>query len=327
MKKSAALMVLVAATVMLMICPAPASDWPQKSISIVVPYKAGGSADRLARGIAPFLEKELGQPVVIENRPGAGSQVGTLLFLSRPADGNSVLLAVQPYMSATMVLQGAKYSIDDFEVVNAENVGAISVSVPNDSPYKTFDDLHQAIKKNPAQIKVGTVQGGSPHLLTLLLMEKLGWDVRVVNYSSGAPIRTALLGGHIDFSTNGAVADATMKPNARSLALSTDTKLAVWPDAPYINDVLQSYQMNVPQVGDVRLFAFKKGFKEKYPQRWETFLRAYRNVLNSSEYRQYTEKIGTAAETAFRGPEKSQTLVRDVHQLLVKYKDRFNKKK
>ncbi|RKY03363.1 MAG: hypothetical protein DRP55_01535 [Spirochaetes bacterium] len=301
--------------------------WPAKQITCIVPYKAGGSADRLARGIAPFLKKELGVPFIIENRPGASGQIGATVFLSRPADGYTILLGVQPYLSNTIINQGAKYSLDDFAVVNVENFGAVSITVHADSPYKTFDQLIKAVKANPNKVKWGVVRGGGIHLFTLLLLEKLNLKPRIILYHSGAPVRTALLGKQIDVSSNGAVADATMKPKVRSLALSTSNKLGVWPNSPFINDALKPYGVKLPEVGDMRFFAFKKEFKEKYPDRWNKFLKAYKNVLNSQGYKEYTKKIGTAPETSYFGPEKSSKLVLSMHQLMLKYKDKFKKKK
>ena len=313
-----------AATIALTAGVASAQDkWPSGPITVIVPYAAGGSADRVARNIGPYLEKELGTPVVVQNRPGASSQIGTTQFLARPADGNTILLNAQPYFSASIVLQGAGYSVDDLEVLNVHNVGNISVTVKADAPYETFEELNEAIKENPGQVSMGTVRGGASHLLALLLADKLGWDSRLVTYDSGAPARTALLGGQVNSTTNGAVSDAAMKPEVRSLALSTSTGISAFPDAPYINDVLKQYDVEVPEIGDVRFLAVKAGTKKAYPDRYEKLLAAYQAVMKNPEYQAILEKQGAAEETTFRGPEESTTIVENMDELMRTYKGAF----
>lgn len=302
---------------------AQAADWPGRKITLIVPYSAGGSADRVARNIAPFLEKELGTSIVVENRPGASSQIGTSQFLARKADANTILLNAQPYFSASIALQGAPYTVDDLEILNVHNVGNISITVKSDSPYATFADLNDAILANPGEISMGTVRGGASHLLALLLKDKLGWDNRVVTYDSGAPVRTAVLGGQINSSTNGAVSDAAMKPEVRSLALSTSNGISAFPDAPYINDVLAEYGVEVPEIGDVRFLAVKAGTKEAYPDRYQKLLDAYEAVMNNPDYQAILEEQGAAEETAFRGPEESTEIVKNMDELMQSYKSAF----
>lgn len=303
--------------------PSAAQDWPGRTITIIVPYAAGGSADRVARNLAPFLEEELGTSIVVQNRPGASSQIGTTQFLAQPADGNTILLNAQPYFSASIVLQGAEYATFDLEVLNAHNVGNISITVPADSSYETFGDLNQAILDAPGTISMGVVRGGAPHLLALLLKDELGWDDRIVTYDSGAPVRTALLGGQIDSSTNGAVSDAAMKPEVRSLALSTSTGISAFPDAPYIGDVLAEQGVVIPEIGDVRFLAVKAGTKEAYPERYDRLLEAYKAVLENPEYLAILEEQGAAEETSYRGPEESTAIIEEMDALMRDYQGSF----
>ncbi len=302
---------------------AQAADWPGRKITLIVPYSAGGSADRVARNIAPFLEKELGTSIVVENRPGASSQIGTSIFLAKPADANTLLLNAQPYFSASIALQSAPYSVDDLEVLNVHNVGNISITVKSDSPYETFADMNDAIKAKPGEVSIGTVRGGASHMLTLLLADKLGWDARIVTYDSGAPVRTAILGGQIASSTNGAVSDAAMKPEVRSLAISTSTGISAFPDTPYINDVLADYGVDVPEIGDVRFLAVKAGTKDAYPERFQKLLDAYEAVMANPEYQAILQEQGAAEETAFRGPDESTKIVNDMDALMQTYKSAF----
>ncbi len=196
-----------------------ADEWPNGPITIVIPYAAGGSVDRSTRILAPFLEKELKTAIVIENRPGASGQIGVQSVLRRPADANTVLAEAQPNHSTPIIFQKAPYAFGDIEIINAHEIGNVSLTVLADSPYKTFDDFHKAVKANPGKLSIAFPRGGSNQLMALLLQEKLGWNVLLVPYESGTPARQALLGGHVTAMTNGAVTDADLKPRVRSLAL------------------------------------------------------------------------------------------------------------
>ena len=206
-----------------------------------------------------------------------------------------------------------------------QQTGLTTTSVQADSPYKTFDDFHKAVKANPGKLSIAFARGGSNQLMALLLKDRLGWDVLLVPYESGASVRSALVGGHVTAMTNGAVSDADMKPRIRSLALSTPTKLAVWPDSPYINDALKAYGAEIPAVGDVRFFGFKKGTSSQYPERYAKFVKAFQNAMKNPEYIALTAKAGAADETAFRGPEQSQRIVLDLHRLMLEHRDKFEK--
>lgn len=302
-----------------------ADEWPAGLITMVVPFAAGGSLDRVARTLVPFLEKELKASIVVENRPGASGQIGVQHVLRRPADANTILAGAQPNHSTPIIFQKAPYAVDDIEIVNAHEIGNINLSVQSDSPYKTFDDFHKAVKASPGKLSIAFARGGSNQLMALLLKDKLGWDVLLVPFDSGTPVRTALLGGHVTAMTNGAVSDADMKPRIRSLALSTPTKLAVWPDSPYINDALKAYGAEIPAVADVRFFGFRKGTSSQYPERFEKFVKAFQNAMKNPEYMALTVKAGAADETAFRGPEQSRRIVLDLHRLMLEYRDKFEK--
>lgn len=301
------------------------SNWPEGPIKIIVPYKAGGSVDRTARNLAPFLSDELGVPVVVENLTGGGGQVAALNLLAQPADGNTIMMHAQPYFSAAIILQGASFSLEDFHVLNVQNVGNISITVKSDSLYTSFDDLHKAIKANPGKLSVGFPRGGSAHLLVLLLADRLGWDVRMVPYESGAPVRTAILGGQLTFSANGAVSDAAMKPEIRSLALSTSTPISMFSDSPPLNEVLKSYDVEVPELGDVRFLAVKMEVRAEYPKRVETLSAAIEAAMQSGKFREVLRKQGSEDETAYRGQVRSLEIVKGLNDVMRTYKSAFQK--
>jgi tripartite-type tricarboxylate transporter receptor subunit TctC len=203
-KLSVLFLVLVALS--LMGRPSVAADklnYPQKGrvLSIIVPYNAGGGADTDARIIAPLLEKKMGIPVQVVNKPGAGTQVGMTELTSAKPDGYTILLGhfpgtVTTYLDAT---RQTAYSRKDFAGVAFTSSEPFTFIVGKDSPHKSMKDVVDTAKANPEKFKVA-VTGLllPPHLSVLELEKQTGAKFATVHFDGAAPGRTAFLGGHTD---------------------------------------------------------------------------------------------------------------------------------
>ena len=300
-------------------------DWPKGKLTLLVPFKAGGSVDGMARSLAKFWEKELGLPLIIDNRDGASGQVGATVFQKMPADGNVIFLGTQMYLSANIVLQNADFKIDDFDVINFQQVDPVTIAVLEDSPYKTLDDLIADIKKNPNKVKWGTIFGGPLHLAGEIFHDKLGLQVKMVSYDSGSAMRTALLGKHVDFIIGNANGDQAIKGKARVLAVVDNKRSSIWPDSPILNEALKKYNVSIPTIGSSRFIAVHKGFKEKYPERYKKLVETYKKAYESSEYQAFRKQTGEDTVSNYYGPAESQKMNRDIHQLMVQYKDKLKR--
>jgi tripartite-type tricarboxylate transporter receptor subunit TctC len=300
-----------------------ADNWPQgKKITVIVPWAAGGSADTMARQLIKFWEPVLGTNIIVSNREGAATLLGTELFLKQPQDGSYMYIGTQMYMSAGVVLQGAKFSMDDFAVINFQQFDPITVAVHEESKYKTFQDLIDDIKARPGQVKCGIIYGGAPHLGAVVLREKLGLDFKDVTYDSGNGYRTALLGKHVDFIVSNANGDRAIKGKARVLAVADDQRSVIWPDAPTFNEVLKV--SDFPKLGSARFVAVHKGFKDKYPERFAKLVETYKKAFEDPEYVKLREANGEDTVSSYRGPEASDQMNKDLHELLARYKDRID---
>jgi tripartite-type tricarboxylate transporter receptor subunit TctC len=184
--------------------PARAADYPAKgkSITVIVPWAAGGNADTFTRLLQPGLEKALQVKIEVVNKPGAGAQVGWTEFARAKPDGYTMAHMSQPNL-ATIVhdpRRQAAFTSKDFQVVAmlVQDPGAIAVK--NDSPYKTVKDLVDAAKASPGKIKVsvGGLMGDS-HLTGLVFQKVTGTKLAIANFDAGvAPAITAMIGGHAD---------------------------------------------------------------------------------------------------------------------------------
>ncbi|MFZ7101102.1 MAG: tripartite tricarboxylate transporter substrate binding protein [Peptococcaceae bacterium] len=301
-------------------------DWPKEKITVIIPYAAGGTADTLARGLIPYWEKELGVPMVIENRQGASTQVGATLFSKLPPDGNSIIISAQNYLSVNEIINNADYKVSDFAMINIQQYDPVSVTVLEDSTYKTFDDLVKAIKENPGELKWGTLYGGPLHIAGEILKDELGLDFKTVFYDGGNDMRTALLGRHVDFIIGQANGDLALKGKARVLAINSKKRMPIWPDSPTFLEVLEKYNVEMPNLGVSRFIAVHAKLKETYPERFQKLVETYQKAFNNSEYQGYLEKSGEITVTEFNTPEESEKINQEIHDTVLKYKDKIGKK-
>ena len=201
-----ALALALAGTLSLVAAPVAAQDgdWPTDPITIVVPFDAGGSADRMARTLAAPLSDALGVPVTVENRPGGSGGLGATYVTQQPADGQTLLLMqATPYLANAILVGGAPVEWEDFRFLNAQWDDFAIVAVNEESEYETMEQLVEAMKE-PGAVSSGIIYGNGGHLQTLIMMDALEIpqeNVRFVTYDGGAPLRTALAGNQVDFFT------------------------------------------------------------------------------------------------------------------------------
>ena len=178
---------------------AVAQDWPTEPLTMVIPFSAGGSIDRLGRTLAPALSEALGVDVRVENRDGARGQIGFNYVHNGPADGSVFMVAPEPYLSNALVDGNTDYTLEDFAIVAVQEADPISVTVREDSPYQSLGELIQAIRAEPDTIRVGVSAGSAPQLQLKVMEGVIGeLPYREVTFD-GTEYRNALLGGHVDF--------------------------------------------------------------------------------------------------------------------------------
>ena len=188
-----------AAWATLTLCAVQAQDFPNRAITLIVPWPAGGSTDTHLRKLAELAAKHLGQPVIVENKPGAGGMLGPAsMAASAKPDGYTISQMTvagfrQPYM------QKVDWDpIRDFTYIIGVSGYTFGVVVKSDSPFKTFDDFIAYAKANPGKLSYSsTGNGTSPHLLMEEVSAKAGVQLLHVPYKGNADSTQALLGGHV----------------------------------------------------------------------------------------------------------------------------------
>jgi tripartite-type tricarboxylate transporter receptor subunit TctC len=235
---------LAAAAVALLVTTAQAA-YPERPITLIVPWGAGGGTDATARIIGTLLEKELGQPVNVVNRTGGSGVVGHAAIASAPADGYTIgLITVEISMmhwQGLTELSGASYT--PIGLVNADPAG---LQVRADAPYKNVNDLVAAIKANPGKFKAsGTGQGGIWHLAIAGMLQDMKVDPAAAPWvpsNGAAPGLQDLVAGGVE------IAPCSL-PEARSLidagkvkslAVMADKRAALYPNVPTLKEATGS---------------------------------------------------------------------------------------
>jgi putative tricarboxylic transport membrane protein len=306
---------------------AAAQDWPKRPVTILVPFDVGGSVDRMARGFAEFMPKNLGQPMTVVDRVGAGGQIGTTWFAHQPDDGYTVMLTpATPFLPINILVTGAKYTLDDFTFVNVQWIDYTVLFTPKERPFRTMGDLIEAIKAHPGKLSAGVSFGSVGHVTTMALIKALGLGadaIRVVTFDGAGATRTALAGGQVNFAIDQGEGSETIIDFIRPLAVFLDHRVPLF-DAPPINEALRPFNLTMPLInGSVRTFVFPAGFKVKHPEDYSKFVAAYRKTLDDPEFRAWLTKNHMAGDWV--GPEKTTATIYENFEALKEYKDLLKK--
>lgn len=181
--------------------PAVAAEYPERAITLVVPFTAGGIADAGGRTVGKAMSALLKQPVVIENKAGAGGIVGAEFVANAKPDGHTLLIASNG-VAVTYSFLHKKLSFNpskDFTPVHGISISPLMMAVRADAPYKTLPELIEYAKKNPQKVTYATVgQGSAHHMLAELLQKEAGIQMTQIPYKGGAPAYVDFLAGVID---------------------------------------------------------------------------------------------------------------------------------
>ncbi|HSV35936.1 MAG TPA: tripartite tricarboxylate transporter substrate binding protein [Ramlibacter sp.] len=230
---------LIACAMLLFSGLAPAAGFPERPVTLVAPYPAGGAADVLARLLGKKLEEQLGQPVVVENKPGAGTAIGAAAVANAKPDGYTLLISSNSTFTLNPALQ-AKLSYDPakgFEPVGMVGSVALAVLANPAVPVASVPQLVAAAKANPDKFVYGSFGNGtSSNFAGALFNTATGLAMTHVPYKGSAPLMTDLIGGQIPISFDTVVAAAPQLKSGKIkvLAVTTARRSALLPDVPTV---------------------------------------------------------------------------------------------
>ncbi len=222
---------------------AQSAPWPTKAITMIVPFPPGGLADLVARPVAEAMSRELGQPVVIENKAGAGGGIGMSQAAKAKPDGYTVLMALSSLTiipEADVVLaRPAMFALGDLRPIARFTADPTVLAVRADSPWKTVQQFVDDAKKRPGAINYGSSGSyGTMHVPMEILSQNAGIKMTHIPFTGAGPAVVALLGGQIDAVSSGpaTVLQQVKAGKLRILGHWGTTQLAALPDAPSLKD-------------------------------------------------------------------------------------------
>lgn len=225
----------------------PVQDFPSKPVRIVSPFAAGGNTDTLSRYLAPKLLERLGQPVIVENRPGAGGMTGNNYVAKSAPDGYTLLFMSGAFTAHSASVKNLPYDpLRDFDGVSMVITYPFVVIVKAESPVRTIADLISAAKNNPGKLNYGSVGVGSVfHLAAELFNVMAGTDLTHVPYKGGAEPLTELIGGRLDviFNTLTGSIPHIKSGRVRALAVASLERSAQLPEVPTVAQTLPGYEV------------------------------------------------------------------------------------
>lgn len=242
-KKTHKMMLALIGTALFAFTTTALAGYPNRPITLVAPYSAGGASDLAARTLAASAPSYLGEPVIVVNKTGAGGVIGSTFILKNRPNGYNLLLGrVGCNGLAPALNQTIPYKWDSFTFLGLVELNPFVFVVQTESPYKTLNDLLDTIKVNPGTISYS--HSGPQGLLSLgplMLLNQAGInvsDATGIPYRGGGGAKTALLGGHVDFlAINLAtVLDQIKAGKLRALAVTTPERFEAIPDVPTIRE-------------------------------------------------------------------------------------------
>lgn len=220
---------------------ASAATFPDKPVTLVVPFPAGGSTDMLARAMGAKLQEKWGQTVIVDNRPGATGTLGTSQVKRAAPDGYTLLVSsLGPFVIAPHLLKAVQYdALKDIDLLTVAIQAPNVLVVPASSPYRSVKDVVEALKKDPGKMTFASSgNGSSDHLTAELFWLQTGTSGLHVPYKGGAPAISDLLGAQVDasFQNINAVLPHIIGGKLRALAVTGDKRSAVVPNVPTLTE-------------------------------------------------------------------------------------------
>lgn len=266
------------ATALSLVLAGPAlAEFPEKPITLIVPWSAGGSTDQTARALAAAASEELGQPIVIVNKSGASTTLGMSELAAAAPDGYTLgTLSTTTYMAPITGTEVPYDMMESFDFISYYGDNLIGIAVLADKPWQTLDDLVAASKEGNG-LNYGTAGANTTqNLMTEALKQETGANLTHIPYRGSAESLPSLLGGHVDFITETSVwAPYVESGEVRILAVNIPERSDSLPDVPTLDELGHQYLRSVQGI------VGPAGIPEDVRSKLET---AFRNALKDEDF-------------------------------------------
>lgn len=310
---------LIAAAVAVGVFASPAeAAWPEKPISLVIPFSAGGGTDKTLLPLKPLLEEKLGQSVLFVYKPGAGGRIAWEYMKARGDDGYTIGALVAPHLPNTITFDDPDYTLADFA-----SIGIITSDVPvwfvrKDSEIEDMNDLIARAKAAPGEVTVAIGSFTGEHYVTLAALEKAaGIKFRTVNVKGGSKVVSNILGGHLQVGISRPSSISGSLSELKGLGVVSADRKPIMPDTPTFDEQgLAEY--NIPKLSNARGFLASASFKKNNPEAFATLVAAVEAAVKSDEYVKVLDGLGLPL--TWQGPAEADQALLDFKQSMLAFK-------
>lgn len=294
-----------------------AGDFPVKPVTMICAYSAGGGSDLVARLVAKYAEKYLGEAIVVENRVGAGGQIGFTALSRAKADGYTIGMLNVPAMNMlALVRDNCSYATSDFEPIANVIIDPVVLAVGSNSEFSTLDEFLSYAKANPQKLILGVDGPQTNAQLQPMIMEKaMGIEVQYVFYNGAAPALTAAIGGHTDGTTPGASEALQYVQNGqmRVLAVFANERFPGLPDVPTFKEVTG---VDIQYVPSYRGFGCPVGVQKEIR---DILTNAIHKAVNDPEFLQRASEMDLPI--FFEDGDTFKQSIEHLEKEIINYKD------
>jgi len=301
-------------------------SYPEREIRIIVPYAPGGTVDTAVRQVQPYLSNAIGKPLMIDNRAGAGGQLGVTIVHKEKPEGYIIGSMASPHTEFMLVLEKPEFKAEDFAFIGGLTSDPASIRVNKDSPWNTLKEFIDDAKTKPAETySFGVSSIFSDNYLGIKTLEEAtGVKFKIVDFGGGGPSRVALVGKQINAVHTNIFSSLHIATKSKTLAVQDDKNnyKSLTDNALTVNEAIG---VKVPALSTRVLLFTTRQFKEKYPERYKKLVNDFKKAVDSKEYFEMKKKIGEEANINYLNPDEAAKMFNNNIATLGKYKHLWKK--
>ncbi|MCG7626134.1 tripartite tricarboxylate transporter substrate binding protein [Epibacterium sp. Ofav1-8] len=309
---------------------AKAKNFPEKPVTLIVPFGPGGGTDTLARAIAPLWEEHLGQKIIVVNRPGGSGVVGVRSVLETSSDGYTVVMYQPPQVNLAVEYQQAPFELSDIKFINLLTKDDALFFTGTGNDWNSIEDVITAAKERPGEIKVGiALSMGMDYLYVKELEEKAGVEFgQIIPVGSGGDLLREVMGGHIDIGVSGAWVARNQKGSIQPLAVRSVDRSPIWPDTPTVNEVVDTPYSAEEIAGSAPSYkgiAIPASVAAEHPERFNKLASSFETMLESEAFAALVDKQELETTISYVGPDGTDAVIATFSSNLSRFSEYFTK--
>ena len=279
-------------------------------LNVIVPLAAGGALDRLARTVEQFLPNVADVDVTVENYSPKNGEDGYQEFMSRSADGSTVLAWFEPAAAAYQ----PEVSLDDLTIINVQEIEPPILVASRETGWRDLQDMLKAVRRSPDSYRMGIgARMGGGALLTSALLNNLNLELTEVTYGSGGKARKGLARGEVDLTAGSINAVRKLGDKVTALAVFSPRRLRSWPEVPTLREALGAEAGHAVSGAVYRFLAVHRRFAEEQPEAFGALVERFRRMTEDDEgFRENAASRNVGAN--WFGPTESTSLIQRSHQ-------------